>query len=151
MIMPPAGGPTSYWRNYSIYLPRAEPLSGRLPDSRGVHLPEICHVQPDVAADCGGVPEALQICRWFPLIYLIQAFSRLKRGGRRSSQLRFVPGIVFSDWVASTMMGHVARSEPGCGRGVPFNPSLLAAATAAVLAFVLATPVEPVAAQGWNP
>ena len=49
------------------------------------------------------------------------------------------------------MMGHVARSEPGCGRGVPFNPSLLAAATAAVLAFVLATPVEPATAQGWNP
>jgi lipoprotein-anchoring transpeptidase ErfK/SrfK len=31
-----------------------------------------------------------------------------------------------------------------------FNPSLLAAATAAIVAFALATPVKPAAAQGWN-
>ena len=48
------------------------------------------------------------------------------------------------------MMGHVARSKGGCGGGVWFNPSLMAAASAAVVAFALATPVEPAAAQGWN-
>jgi lipoprotein-anchoring transpeptidase ErfK/SrfK len=48
------------------------------------------------------------------------------------------------------MMGHVARSKGGCGGGVWLNPSLMAAASAAVVAFALATPVQPAAAQGWN-
>jgi lipoprotein-anchoring transpeptidase ErfK/SrfK len=49
----------------------------------------------------------------------------------------------------STMMGHVVRRKRGC-RGRGFSPAFLAAATAAIVAFALATPVQPAAAQGWN-
>ena len=50
----------------------------------------------------------------------------------------------------STNKRHVARCRRGCRYSGLFDPSLLAAATAAVVAFTLATPVKPAAAQGWN-
>jgi lipoprotein-anchoring transpeptidase ErfK/SrfK len=47
-------------------------------------------------------------------------------------------------------MRHVARfGRERRGNGL-FNPSVLAAATAAAVALALATPVKPAAAQGWN-
>jgi lipoprotein-anchoring transpeptidase ErfK/SrfK len=47
-------------------------------------------------------------------------------------------------------MGPVTRRRRGCGGGGLFSPSFLAASTAAIVAFALATPVKPAAAQGWN-
>src|SRR5262249_21247976 len=61
-------------------------------------------------------------------------------------------GIVLTCWVAnlSTDMRHVARCRRACRYCGWFDPSMLAAATAAVFTFALATPVKPAAAQGWN-
>jgi lipoprotein-anchoring transpeptidase ErfK/SrfK len=106
----------------------------------------MCRVQP---AD---VAEALQICRGLRLIFSRRAFSRRKRGDPLGSQLRFVSRIVLTGWVAnlSTDMKRVARFGRGCRDNGRFNPSVLAAATAAAVALTLAMPVKPAAAQGWN-
>jgi lipoprotein-anchoring transpeptidase ErfK/SrfK len=52
----------------------------------------------------------------------------------------------------STNAQHVARSKKRVRRFVClFNRSWLAVASAATIAFMLATPIKPAAAQGWNP
>src|SRR5262249_10664436 len=50
----------------------------------------------------------------------------------------------------STDMTDVARCWRVCRYGGFFDPSMLAAATATVVTFALATPVKPAAAQGWT-